>query len=40
MEQKQQPEPGKVIEKHIGSTTYEVHIKFSESSKENLYDKI
>ena len=40
MEKQQQPESGKVIEKQIGSTTYEVHIKFSESCKENLHDKI
>lgn len=40
MEQKQQPESGKVIMKQIGSTTYEVHIQFSENSKENLHDKI
>lgn len=40
MEQNHQPEIGKVIEKQIGSTTYEVHIQFNGNSKENLPDKI
>lgn len=40
MEQNQQPESGRIIEKQIGSTTYEVHVQFNENSKENLNDKI
>lgn len=40
MEQNYQPQTEKVIEKQIGSTTYEVHVQFNENSKENLHDKI
>lgn len=40
MEQNQQSESGRIIEKQIGSTTYEVHVQFNENSKENLHDKI
>jgi len=39
MEQKQQPEPKKIIKK-IGSTTYEIFINFSKTSRESLNDKI
>jgi hypothetical protein len=40
VEQNYQPQTEKVIEKQIGSTTYEVHVQFNENSKENLHDKI
>lgn len=40
MEQNQQPDSVRIIEKQIGSTTYEVHVQFNENSKENLNAKI
>ncbi len=37
----QQPRrPQRMLEKRIGQTTYEVHICFSEQSKESMNDKI
>ncbi len=32
--------PHRTLEKRIGQTTYEVHICFSEQSKESMNDKI
>ncbi|MDE7243127.1 MAG: transposon-encoded TnpW family protein [Oscillospiraceae bacterium] len=34
------PQSQRTLEKRIGHTTYEVHICFSERSKENMNDKI
>ena len=34
------PQPHRTLEKRIGHTTYEVHICFSERSKESMNDKI
>ena len=36
----QKPEKKNIITKKIGSTTYMVSVRFSETSKENLNDKL
>lgn len=39
MQKQEQPQVKRIL-KTIGSTTYEIHIHFSSSSKETLNDKI